>query len=127
MYKVSACYVPPEEESMYFDYAHYLSVHVPMMDSILPGKVPLKKVDISRNVETLARTRFVGGRAKSERAASAESVSPLVVNIYFDDRDDAYAFADFVVGEDAAELHRDLVKFTNCSIRWMVGEVKEFG
>jgi len=123
MYKVSAIYTPPPDAELWFDHEHYGAVHVPMMNRILPGKVKLVGVEIDLGVETLVRTTVSQGNATSVKATSHELFAPLVANIFFDNREDALDFANFVTSSDAQELHTDVPKYTNCDIHWTVGEV----
>ena len=127
MYKVSAIYTPPADTELWFDHEHYANVHVPMMNRELPGRVPLVAVDLDVGLETLCRTRVAGDGATSRCPEAPELVAPLVANLYFDSRDDAYGFADFVTSEDARALHEDVAKYTNCDIHWTVGEVRKPG
>ena len=127
MYKVRAVYTPPAEAELWFDNDYYFTVHVPMMQRDFPGKVPFTGVDVETKVETLCRTDVANGVATSATPAVAELITPLVANIYFGNRDDAYAFADFVTGPDAAGLHADISKYTNCGIHWTVGELHQPG
>ena len=121
MFKVSAIYEPPFDEEMWFDLDLYNSVHVPMMAKDFAGRVPFTKIDIKINVRELCVTQ--GRPAVSTQSETTVFVSPLVANIYFDTRQDADDFGGFVCGPGAANLHKDLANYTNCSIRWILGEM----
>jgi hypothetical protein len=127
MYKVSAIYTPPRGQELWFDHNYYGNVHVPMMNRDFPGKVPFVAVDLDLGVETLVRTTVADGTATSAKPSAPCVVAPLIANIYFENRTDAYEFADFVTSSDAAALHADVVKYTNCDIHWTVGELHKPG
>ena len=125
MYNVRAVYTPPAQGEMRFEHEYYFNVHVPMMNGDFPGKSPFSGVDIEGGIETLYRTSVSEGRALSAKPSSPEIIAPLIANIYFKNRQDTYAFADFVTGDETVALHADVPKYTNCDIHWTVGELQQ--
>ena len=124
MHKVSAIYVPPEGADIWFDRDYYNAVHVPMMARDFAGKVAFTKLELQWNVTEMIKTKVGTPSAKSTRSPADVVVSPFVADIYFDAEEDARLFADFVDSEDAASLHADVPKYTNCDIQWVISEVE---
>ena len=124
MHKVSAIYVPPEGADIWFDRDYYNAVHVPMMARDFAGKVPFTKLELQWNVTEMVNTKTATPSANSTHSPPNVVVSPFVADIYFDTEEDARRFADFVVSNDAASLHTDVPKYTNCDIKWVISEIE---